>query len=325
MRLPPLTAVRAFEAVGRLGSVREAGAELNVTPAAVNHQIRTLEEFVGVALFEGGSRGRRLTPAGEEFLNATLEAFELLHRGAERLARRAGVDRLVVNSLPSFAANFLVPRLGRFHRQNPSVQIEVNTDGRFGEALDFRSLHADVAIRGGLDEGAFHGLVAERLTPEVMFPVCAPELLNGPHPIRTPEDLAHHDLIIVPRTPEGWPDWIARARQDGWRLDQVDPAHGLRFDTIQLAMTAAVQGMGVVIGRRPLVDHYLESGQLVAPFDIEVTSRIAYWLVYPPTLNDALPLQAFRVWLRAELGLPEDTPGDPAGGHGRETMERQFT
>ncbi len=308
MRLPPLTSLRAFEAVGRLGNVREAADELNVTPAAVSHQIRTLEDHLGVELFVRGARGLQLTEPGAEFLIAASEAFRTLHNGVERLAQRSCQERLAVNSLPSFAANFLVPRLAKFHADHPNIELEISTGGRFGEVVDLRGLGVDIAVRAGLDKSAFPGLIAERLVPEIMFPVCTPAVRDGPNPIRTPEDLIDHTLIIVSRTPEGWPEWIELARAQGWALAGLDPHHGVRFDTIQLATTAALQSMGVVIGRRPLIDNFLASGLLVAPFDIEVTSKIAYWLVYSPTMAGAPSLQAFRGWLRAELGLAATEP-----------------
>lgn len=308
MRLPPLTSLRAFEAVGRLGNVRDAADELNVTPAAVGHQIRTLEDHLGVELFARGARGLQLTAPGLEFLSAASQAFHLLNEGVQRLTQRACVEQLVVNSLPSFAANFLVPRLSQFHHAHPHIEIEINTGDRYGETIDLRGLGVDVAIRAGLNKNAFPGLIAERLVPEVMFPVCTPRLMEGPAPIRTPEDLAQHTLIIVSRTPEGWPEWIEAARGRGWRLEGIDPHHGLRFDTIQLAVTAALQDMGVVIGRRPLIDGFLTSGALVAPFDVEVTSKLAYWLVYSPSMAGTPRLEAFRAWLKAELGLPDTDP-----------------
>lgn len=303
-RLPPLTALRAFEAVGRLGHVKEAADELNVTPAAVSHQIRALEEHLEVELFSRSSRNLQLTRCGADFLSAVSGAFEMLKEGADRLSRETGRQRLVVNSLPTFAGNFLVPRLLQFHNAHPELEMEINTSARFGDPGELKSLGADVAIRAGLHEGAWPGMVAERLVPEVMFPVCAPSLLQGAHDLKTAADLANHTLLIVSRTPEGWPDWLDAAREKGWDVGAVDPNHGLRFDTIQLAMTAAIEGLGVVIGRRPLVDAYLDSGLLVSPFDLEITSKIAYWLVYPPRMQQTERLKAFRDWLRAELKLP---------------------
>ena len=303
-RLPPLTALRAFEAVGRLGNVREAADELNVTPAAVSHQIRALEEHLEVELFSRTARNLQLTRSGADFLASVSAAFDLLKEGAERLSSETGRHRLVVNSLPSFASNFLVPRLLQFHQAHPEIEMEINTVGKFGDPLELKSLGADIAIRAGLHEGAWPGMVAERLVPEQMFPVCAPSLLQGGASLNAPAELANHTLLIVSRTPEGWPDWLDAARARGWDVDGVDPHHGLRFDTIQLAMTAAIEGLGVVIGRRPLVDAYLDSGLLIAPFDLSVTSKLAYWLVYPPRMAQTERLRAFRDWLFAELRLP---------------------
>lgn len=303
-RLPPLTALRAFEAVGRLGNVKEAADELNVTPAAVSHQIRALEEHLEVELFSRTTRNLQLTRCGAEFLGAVSAAFDLLKEGADRLSNETGKQRLVVNSLPSFASNFLVPRLLQFHQAHPELEMEINTSVRFGDPVELKSIGADVAIRAGLHADGWPGMMAERLVPEQMFPVCAPSVLNGDTPLRTPADLAHHTLLIVSRTPEGWPDWLEAARARGWDVEGVDPHHGLRFDTIQLAMTAAIEGLGVVIGRRPLVDAYLDSGLLAAPFDLSVTSKLAYWLVYPPRMAQTERLRAFRDWLRAELCLP---------------------
>jgi LysR family glycine cleavage system transcriptional activator len=299
-----LTALRAFEAVGRLGNVKEAADELNVTPAAVSHQIRALEEHLDIELFSRTSRNLQLTRCGAEFLSAVSAAFDLLKEGAERLCSATGKQRLVVNSLPSFASNFLVPRLLQFHQSHPAVELEINTAARFGDPFELKSIGADVAIRAGLHEGAWPGMIAERLVPEEMFPVCAPALLGADSAMAEPADLANHTLLIVSRTPEGWPDWLEAARGRGWNTEGVDPHHGLRFDTIQLAMTAAIEGLGVVIGRRPLVDAYLDSGLLVAPFDLSVTSKLAYWLVYPPRMAQTERLQAFRNWLRSELHLP---------------------
>jgi LysR family glycine cleavage system transcriptional activator len=303
-RLPPLTALRAFEAVGRLGNVKDAADELNVTSAAVSHQIRALEEYLDLELFSRNTRTLQLTRSGHQFLSTATAAFDLLHDGAERLLRNAKAQTLVVNSLPTFASNFLVPRLSQFHAAHPEIQMEINTEGKFGAGVNLRQIGADVAIRGGLSSNAWPGMMAERLVPETMFPVCAPILLSSPTPLREPGDLARQTLLIVSRTPEGWPDWLRAAQQRGWPVDGVDPTQGIRFDTIQLAMTAAIEGMGVVIGRRPLVDAYMESGLLVAPFDLEITSQIAYWLVYPPSAPETDAFRLFRAWLRTQLGLP---------------------
>lgn len=297
--MPPLTALRAFEATGRLGAIKEAAAALGVTGAAVTHQIRHLEDCLGVALFDRASRGLTLTAAGRKFLPTVSEAFALLQQGAQALTAEAA-SVLRVNSLPTFASSWLTPRLGRFHQMHPDIDIEVNTEGRMGAPVDLTRLDADVAIRGGVSADMWPGMMAEKLTHEMMFPVCAPALRDR---LRKPEDLAEQTRIIVSRTPEGWREWLDEAARQGHAVTHIDPAHGPKFDTIQMAMNAAIDGMGVVIGRTPLVNAYLESGQLVAPFDIKVASRIAYWLVGREETWANAPVRAFRCWLRSQLGL----------------------
>lgn len=300
--MPPLTALRAFEAVGRLGAIKDAADALGVTPAAVTHQIRSLEVHLGMALFERGQRGLLLNAPGEAFLPAVTQAFELILQGVNGVCGRMS-SRLRVNSLPTFASSWLAPRLRHFHEIHPEIDLEINTEGRLGAPLDFTRTEADVAIRAGLSGDIWSGHAAEKLLHETMFPACAPALLRGPNPLRAPKDLANQTLLIASRSPEGWAEWLGVAGASGQEMPDIDPTHGPKFDTIQLAMNAAIEGMGVVIGRTPLVDAYLESGQLVEPFDIRVTSRIAYWLVGRKEAWDNHPVQAFRAWLRQELGL----------------------
>jgi len=302
-RLPPLTALKAFEALGRLENVKSAADELNVTPAAVTHQIRQLEEHLRVELFTRSSKGMTLSKDGHAFFLVVTEAFELLHDGARKV-EGGGRYTLNVNSLPSFASCWLVPRLPRFYAANPGIELEINTVGNPGQPVDFAHLGADIAIRVGPTAEAWPGLAVEKLVHEQMFPVCAPKLLNGPDALRDPADLARHPLLIVSRRPEGWPEWLAAAERTFGGTSQIDANHGLRFDTIQMATAAAVEGLGVVIGRTPLIDDYLESGVLVAPFKLEVRSKAAYWLVGHKGTVNSRPVQLFRAWLRLELGLP---------------------
>ncbi|MGZ5930937.1 MAG: LysR substrate-binding domain-containing protein [Rhizomicrobium sp.] len=146
--------------------------------------------------------------------------------------------------------------------------------------------------------------MAEELVHEDMFPVCSPSLLAGPVPLRGPRDLASHTLLIVSRRPEGWREWLAAVGQYGDSTEGVDSSHGRKFDTIQMATTAAIEGMGVVIGRKPLIDLYLRAGLLVEPFRLRIPSKTSYWLVTQPSSAEAPLVQAFRCWLRRELGLP---------------------
>lgn len=309
-RLPPLTALRTFEAFGRAGNVRDAADELNVTPAAVGHQIRLLEEHLGVELVCRAARGTVLSQAGREFYLAATAAFDQIQNAARKAEAHKAKNIVRVDSLPSFANCWLVPRLSEFYAENPDTEVEVTTVGNLGYPAALAQSTADIAIRVGVNANAWSGLTAEELVHEEMFPACAPSLLRGNKALREPADLANHTLLIVSRRPEGWPEWLAEAERRGGQTGGIDPEHGLKFDTIQLATTAAAEGIGVVIGRTPLIDHYLETGLLVEPFKLRVTSRSAYWLVYQKSATNAPAIQLFRHWLHDALGLT--VPVEPA-------------
>jgi LysR family glycine cleavage system transcriptional activator len=306
-RLPPLTALRAFEAVGRLGSIKGAAKELNVTSAAVTHQIRLLEESLGVALFARAARGLALTASGHEFFHTVSASFNSLHDAARKMRLANEKCALTVNSVPSFATCWLLPRLPAFYREHPGIQLEINIVGNPGQPIDFAQLEADVAIRVTAQDDIWAGQDAEKLTHEVMFPVCAPALVHGGRPPRTPEDLAHHTLLIVTRRPEGWPEWLQGAAENGANITGIDPAAGLKFDTIQMATSAAIEGLGVAMGRRPLIDSYLAEDRLVAPFDLKIPSKAAYWLICRPGTRATPVVEKFRQWLRRELAAGDRT------------------
>jgi LysR family transcriptional regulator, glycine cleavage system transcriptional activator len=300
-QLPSLTALRTFEAVGRLGSVKAAAQELNVTPAAVSHQVRLLEENLRTPIITRSNSGLGLTDAGRDLFLSLTQAFDALDDTARRIRATAEDSTIHVDSLPSFASCWLVPHLSSFYAEHSGVQIEVNTVGDLGYPSAVAKSAASVAIRVGTNGDQWPALIAEKLFHEEMFPVCAPSLLHGSSALKEPRDLAAHTLLIVSRRAEGWPEWLAAADAAGGRTANIDPEHGRKFDTIQLAFTAAIEGMGVVIGRRPLVDQYLKAGLLVEPFNLRVPSKLAYWLVSQPAAAEEPTLQAFRNWLRKEL------------------------
>jgi LysR family glycine cleavage system transcriptional activator len=241
-------------------------------------------------------------------LTAVSGAFGSIHETARRIREGSGKKILLIDSLPSFASCWLIPRLSSFYAQNPEVEVEINTVGDLGYPASVARTRNSVAIRVGLSASQWAGLTAEELVHEEMFPVCAPSLLAGPVPLREPRDLAEHTLLIVSRRLEGWPEWLAAAGQYGDATDGVDPNHGRKFDTIQMATTAAIEGMGVVIGRKPLIDLYLKAGLLVEPFRLRIPSKTSYWLVTQPASAGAPLVQAFRCWMRRELGLSVTAP-----------------
>jgi LysR family glycine cleavage system transcriptional activator len=300
--IPSLTALRTFDAVGRLG-VAEAAAALNVTPAAISHQIRTLEAEVGVTLFERSPRGLVLNKAGRAFLSDVAGAFDAIHSGTRRLKDPRRGQRLVVDVLSSFANDFIIPRLPRFYEANPGFELELQTIGRRFGPIDFSRSGAHVAIRGGGVAGEWPEQVAEKLAHEVFHPVCAPALMRGANALRSPADLAKHPLLVVTTAPEGWAEWLAAAESQGHDVSGIDFEHALRSDTFHSDMLAAIEGLGVALGRGPLVDLAVASGRLVSPFGIRVASTHAYWLIYPESAREHPAFRGFREWLFKELRL----------------------
>jgi len=292
--LPPLNALRAFEAAARHLSFSRASEELHVTPAAVSHQIKALEAHLGIRLFHRRNRTVHLTEAGQSYLNVVRDAFDRLAAATVNLAERDRVGHLVVALLPSFAAKWLVPRLPRFRACAPEIDVTISTSH---EVLDLVGGEADVAIRYG--RGAWPGLKALRFLAEEVFPVCSPRLLNEGHPIREPDDLAHH--LLLHDEPDkrypylDWPTWLRTAG-----ATRVDPTRGPTFSDSSMLLQAAIDGQGVALGRSVLVGDDLAAGRLVKPFALSFPANAAYWLVAPPEAWDRPKIKAFRDWLLAE-------------------------
>ncbi|HET6469023.1 MAG TPA: transcriptional regulator GcvA [Geminicoccaceae bacterium] len=291
-RLPPLGALRAFEAAGRLASFTRAAEELHVTQTAVSHQIRRLEEDLGCRLFRRLTRSLVLTEEGRELLPFVRDGFARLEAGVARVRAQERSGMLTVTAPPSFAGAWRVPRLVRFQARHPEIEVQLLAVPRM---VDFAREPVDIGIRYG--RGEWPGLTAERLLAEELFPVCAPALRSGPAAIRAPEDLARHHLIHVLQFPDDWRRWLSIAGVAG-----VDPERGPRFDTVTLAYEAAAAGMGVALGRKNVVQEFLASGRLVAPFRVEMPTDAAYYLVWPPEHGTRAKVRAFRDWVLAEVG-----------------------
>jgi LysR family glycine cleavage system transcriptional activator len=287
--LPPLNALRAFEAAARQLSFAKAADELNVTPAAVSHQIKALEQRLGLPLFRRGNRVVFLTEAGQAYLGGVREGFDRLAEATARLRKRGRGAPLTVSVLPSFATRWLMPRLKRFRALHPTIDVRLSAT----QALaDFARDDIDLAIRFG--RGTYPGLVVEWLFAEDMFPVCSPELLRGPLPLAEPADLRHHTLLHDGMR-EDWRLWLEAAGVEG-----VDAERGPSFNDASLVVQAAVDGMGVAIGRGSLVAGELAAGRLVRLFAATLREGEAYYLVYPEANRDRPQLAAFREWILAE-------------------------
>ena len=294
-RLPPLNALRAFEAAGRHLSFAKAADELAVTPGAVSQQIKLLEEFVGLPLFVRGPRGLTLTEAGAAALPSLSDGFDRLEAGARLMTERGGPRRVTVSAAPSFASKWLVPRLDRFTGANPDIDVYVHADM---DLVDFASGEADLAVRFG--PGGYEGLSATLLMAERIVPVCAPALVTGDPPLRTLADLAHHTLLHDDARTEDGPSWAMWLRAAG--AGNVDAARGPRFNQSSLAIEAAVAGKGVALAKAALAEADLVAARLTIPFDYATPTEFSYWVVHPEP-KAALPeVAAFKSWLLAEAG-----------------------
>ena len=294
-RLPPLGALRAFEAAARHESFAKAADELAVTPAAVSQQIRQLEADLGVSLFRRLPRGLVLTQAGRSALPELGQAFAHLARAVEGVRGGSLVGPLVVSVIPSFAGRWLVPRLGAFVAAYPEIEITVRAEIR---NVDFAREDVDVGIRYG--KGIYPGLETRLLLTEYVSPVCAPGLLAGERPLRKLDDLRHHTLLhdrqLSSQEPSlYWPTWLRDFGVDGWDYDR-----GPGFTDSLMMLAACERGLGVALGRGGLCADELASGKLVRPFTQSRPADYAYYVVVPEGHGTAPRVRAFLAWLEAE-------------------------
>ncbi len=290
LRLPPLPALRFFEAAGRLLSFKLAAAELNVTPSAVSHGIVGLERALGVALFVREPRGLSLTPEGADYLPYVAEALSLIAIGTERLPSKRTIRTIAVSCAPTLASRWLLPRLSGFSDRRSHISVAVDTSRR---QVGFPVDGFDFAIR--MSRAPVAGAAWTRLFGEQLVPVCSPAYRDGLADGSGTVDLRRAALIHITAASEDWQAWLERQGIEG-----VDTAGGLRFDTIQLAFEAAVMGLGVALGRRPLVDRDLAAGALVALGPDAIAAETAYWLVSSDSAEHRPDLLRFKRWLLKE-------------------------
>lgn len=299
--LPPLNAVRAFEAAARHLSFTRAAQELHVTQAAVSHQIKALEDRLGFRLFRRTSRALLLTDEGQILFPAVRDALDTLHAafGQLRDTDTSGVPGvLTVTSLPSFASRWLVPRLKQFRALHPDIDVRLSASVELTDLIDDG---IDIGVRYGA--GAWPGLESWWLMEEDVFPVCSPALLADGPPLKKPEDLANHTLLQD--MGRDWRTWLDAA---GVRLD--DPDRGPGFMDTAHALYAALDGQGVLLGRSVLVREDLKAGRLVKPFDISIPSAYAYWIICPKADVNRPKVRLFREWLLAEAEALGSGGGD---------------
>jgi len=290
-RLPPLNAIRAFEAAARHGSFTKAAVELHVTQGAVSHQVKLLEQWLGMPLFKRQGHFLTLTVQGQSYLPTLSKALDAVASATERLGTGVLAGPLRATVLPSFASKWLIPRLGTFHTQYPGIDLHISTS----PGLHNFSLDAfDVGIRSGL--GRWAGLRADLIAREALTPMLCP-LLAARHRVHRPDDLAGMTLLHdQPR--DAWTRWLEIAGA----MD-VNAKHGPSFNDAALVLQAAIDGHGVAMGRVFLSAQDVEAGRLVRPFSQTLTNDFSYWLVCPKSTAAKPRIDAFRTWLLAEAAV----------------------
>jgi LysR family transcriptional regulator, glycine cleavage system transcriptional activator len=292
-RLPSLNGLRAFEAAARHLSFTNAASELNVTQTAISHQIRRLEEELGIRLFVRQNRALALTPEARDYLPGVRAAFNDLRQATDRVLRRDNDHVLTVSTLASLAAKWLLPRLSSFQEAHPGIDVRITTSTAL---VDFRTGDVDAAIRYG--RGNWAGLRADWLTADELFPVCSPALLSGDRPLRCPEDLANQTLLHSSGGyDDDWRLWLTAAGLP----TNISKQPGLTFDLILMTVQAAIDGFGVAMGRTSYVEADIAKGRLVVPFEITLPADAGFYLVSPEARADSPKLRAFRQWLVASV------------------------
>lgn len=289
-RLPSLNALRAFEAAARHLSFTRAAEELHVTQAAISHQIKALETDLGIPLFQRVNRTLTLSESGQTLFRGVSEALDIMAVSVERLHHQDRTGALIVSTMDSFAANWLVPRLGRFRETYPEIDVHLSISD---ESVDFSRSNVDMAVRYG--HGDWPGVAVERLLMEEKFPVCAPSLLALGPPLDKPADLKNHTLLHDDMRVD-WRMWLMAAGEAG-----VDAGKGPGYHHSNLALQAARQGDGVALARSVLVADALATGQLVKPFDFALPAEYAYYVVCPEANLQRPKVRAFRDWLFEEV------------------------
>lgn len=294
--LPPLNSLRAFEAAGRHLSLTKAAQELHVSTPAVSHQVRALEDYLGVKLFRRVGNSLLLTDAGQACLPGLSEGFTTLEQAIERLKQHDALGPLQVSVAPAFATKWLVPRLEQFDAAHPDIDLRISASL---EVVDLDRGGFDAAIR--LGRGDYPGFEVQELFAETVTPMCSPRLLEGAKPLRSPNGLRnytllHDDSLSFDKAAPNWRTWLKAAGAEG-----VDVRRGPRFSHPDHAMQAAMDEAGVVLGWQNLAANDLAAGRLVMPFDLELPMQLGFYLVSSVVSASRPKVVAFRNWLLDEM------------------------
>ena len=290
-RLPPLNALKMFEASARNLSFSGASEELFVTPSAVSHQVKTLENFLGVELFHRSNRKGTLAPQGGQYLTSVKHAFDEIEMATQRLSVTQGASVVQISVAPNFLIRWLMPRMSRFRALFPDVELQINASMGL---LDFNRTSTAMAVYYG--NGEWDDIEVEFLRKVMLVPVCGPGLLQTGPPLEKPSDLANHTLIYVSKRTWEWDNWLKKAG-----VEFITPKGSMQLSSSQLTTAAAQENLGVALADQTLISREIESGKLVVPFDIPLDTKKAFYLVYRKHRPLTKGMEAFRNWLMDEL------------------------
>lgn len=295
-RLYPLNALRAFEASARHMSFVKAAEELSVTPAALSHQVKKLEEYLGLQLFRRQRRGLELAESGLMLASELRDVFLRLDTAMERVVDNDSLGTLTLTVAPTFAVMWLIPRLHKFNALHPDIDLMISTSL---ELIDFQRDDCDAAIR--LGDGQWSGLESIKLLDESVTPMCSPRLLEGPNALKCPDDLSKHVLLhndSMKHNPDAptWKSWL-----DAAGASCVDASRGTHFSLPDHGLEACMDGDGVVLGWRFLAKKKVADGRVVEPFDLTLSLGSSFYLVYPESHSHRANIKAVRDWLLHEI------------------------
>jgi LysR family transcriptional regulator, glycine cleavage system transcriptional activator len=291
--MPPLNALRAFESASRHLSISLAANELNVTPAAISHQVKLLEDHIGLPVFERNGRGLALTDAGAAGLRELRQGFASLAAAMDAIESLGEAGVLSVSVAPSFASKWLLPRLESFQAAYPEIDVHVSASMQLA---DFSKDGVDIAIRYGA--GGYSDVVFEKLLTETLIPVCSPEFLHSSQPLQSAHDLVGVTLLHddSPDNDPSCPNWEMWLRAAG--VNDVDATRGPRFNQASMVIESAILGRGVALTKSALAAADIKSGRLVRPFEASLPVDFAYYFVAPKAKLNLPKVVFFRDWLR---------------------------
>ncbi|MCW8108819.1 transcriptional regulator GcvA [Alteromonas ponticola] len=294
-RLPPLNALKAFEAAARHLSFTRAADELFVTQAAVSHQIKALEDYLSMKLFLRRNRTLLLTEEGQAYFLELKDIFKNLQEATEKLLAKGSKGAVTVAMPPSFASQWLVPRISKFSQAHPDIDVRI-------KAVDFDEgfLDDDVDVAIYYGKGRWSGVNADKLHTEFLTPLCSPMLFNGPKPLNNLSDLKHH-VLLHDSSRAAWKDWLKNVGVQGVNVNQ-----GPVFSHSMLVLQAAALGQGIALGNTVLARPELDAGRLVIPFEEKVESRDAFYLVCDETQAELGKIAAFRSWVLTQVEEEQD-------------------